>query len=274
MDFDQLIRDVDPARHLEIDPPDPRSITERRSLRRQRSISGLALVASVGVVVGVVVVLLGVRGQQPAAPSQPIRSPARQPSSVTQPLVAKLGVLRQPQTPDARAFNHTLTGRPPHFVIDPELTHLVRLAHGIRVWLYVVTAGQHGERGLGISERGGGGNQRRPQVGFGECCTSPAELERPGSPGPLASSSAPHAHQVYIEVVPDGVARVRWTFPRRPSVGRTPHTSRLGPFAHPLTTTVIVHHNIAAAVLPDRWAAQTVVWYGASGRIVASHTGH
>lgn len=186
--------------------------------------------------------------------------------SVKRQLVRDLGVLRRPQTPAERAFKHPGVQRTVgHTTIDPKLTREVRLAHGLRVWLYVVTGGAHDQGGgLGVEEL-------QHKGGFGGCCTTPEQLERPSTPGPLAFSSSGNPHQVYFEVVPDGVARVRWTFPRNPGASHMPHPN-LGPFAHSLTATVVVHHNVAAAVLPDRWAAQTVTWYDSAGRIVARHT--
>ena len=46
---------------------------------------------------------------------------------------------------------------------------------------------------------------------------TPATIEHPRSPGPLAYSSAPHPHQGYLDIGPDGVTRVRWSCPRSSS---------------------------------------------------------
>ena len=192
-------------------------------------------------------------------------SQANQPPSITQMLTAELGILRHAQSPAARAFNHSRQAHNLrlHFAIDPNLTRAVHVPHGIRVWLYIVTAGRSAAAttGVGISERqllGGGG--------FGECCVTPAMLKHPSSPGPIARSSATHPHQVYLEIVPDGVAHVRWVFPR----GSNGVSIR--PFPHRFKTTVTVHDNVAAAILPDRGAAQTIVWYDTHGRRIATHT--
>jgi hypothetical protein len=279
MDLDDLIRHADPARGQRYPPvtaEDARQLidlmTAGRSplgsrtfgLRRIGWVRALGVALPVVVVVVVAVVFLhagGARGPETIGQGAHRTSAG----SIEQQLVGELGVLREPQTPAARALNHSPNLGPHRLTINPALTRVVRLVRGIRVLLYVATGGQHGELGgLGV-------NELRGQNGFGECCTTPAALQHPGTPGPLAGSSAPHPHQVYVEVVPDGVARVRWTFPKDPSVGRTPHAD-IGPFAHSLTTTVVVRENIAAAVLPDRWAAQTVVWYDASGRVIARHS--
>ena len=44
------------------------------------------------------------------------------------------------------------------------------------------------------------------------------------------------------------------------------------PFAHPLKVSITVHDNVVATILPDRGAAQTVIWYDAHGCTIASHT--
>lgn len=273
MDLDDLIRRADPARSTRCSPatvedarrlmdaaPIARGRRDARRARRTRARLFAAIVPICGVVIAIVLAAVFLHTRDTPGPH--VTGPATRPasgSSIEQRLVRELGVLRQPQTPAARAFNHLAPFRP-LFTINPALTRVVRLGHGIRVWLYVVPRGPHGTHGgLGVREL-------QDQNGFGDCCTPPEALERPRSPGPLANSSAPHPHQVYVEVVPDRVARVQWTFPP------TPSQAGIGPFVHSLTATIAVHDNIAAAVLPDRWAAQTVVWYDAQGRIIARHT--
>jgi hypothetical protein len=157
MDLDQLIRDADPARNLEIDPPGPRSITEQRSARARRSTRTLALVASVAVVVAVVAVLLSVRGQRtPQQPTAPARGPT-QPAWLSD-LAARFAVLRaparRPPEPVVKTLPKTLAPE-----LDPSLAHRVALPAGT-VWIFptptelcvgFVSPGEQGLAGAGCS---------------------------------------------------------------------------------------------------------------------------
>jgi len=69
MDLDQLIRDADPARHLDIDLPEPHARITSSARREGRVAAILVLVAVVVVVVAVAVVFLGVRHQRAAQPA-------------------------------------------------------------------------------------------------------------------------------------------------------------------------------------------------------------
>ena len=73
---------------------------------------------------------------------------------------------------------------------------------------------------------------------------------------------------MYFEIVPDGVARVRWTFPRHP-IEPLGVPNRLIPvFARALTVTVPVHDNVAAIKLPQRGLATTDTWYAPNGHAI------
>jgi hypothetical protein len=280
MDLDQLIRLADPARGArsrQATVADARQVMDAATRTNEpqdtdatRRPTGWTRVPGIATSIGAIAVVAVVAAvflltRTTHGPGTP--APDTHPQSglsVEQQLVRDLGVLRQPQTAGARAYNHSQLRRSPALMINPKLTREVRLAHGIRVWLYVVTGGDGQRGGLGV-------NELQHKNGGGECCTTPERLRRPHSPGPLAGSSARNPHQVYVEVVPDGVARVRWTFPSNPSTGQAGQAS-VGPFAHPLTVNVVVRHNIAAAALPDRWAAQTIIWYDSTGHIIATHS--
>lgn len=64
-----------------------------------------------------------------------------------------------------------------------------------------------------------------------------------------------------LSVVPDGVARVRWGFPRQYNA----HT-RLHP--RPLVLNVAVRSNIAIARYVRQGIPSTVSWYAADGHLI------
>lgn len=211
------------------------------------------------------------------APSDHAAQPA--PAGVQQ-LVDELGVLRSPQTAAARRWLHgkafrDLTHRAGRFRVILSLTRAVSLPDHERLILFVVGSSRSGATGLGVMERG-------PSRGFGECCITSRELAQPSGPGPLYFQSGRIPPQVYYEIVPDGVSKVRWTFAQhgnfgfarsfRPAAqqGRRAKPGFTGaPHSAPLTVTVAVHSNIAAMKLPDRGAAMSNTWLSAAGRTIA-----
>jgi hypothetical protein len=252
-------------------------------LRSRRWVPGADRVAT-ATAVSVAVAI--VAGALVSLHHRPASAPAARPTpSGVRRLVAELAVLRSPQTAAARRWlrgedARRLARTPARFGVLPGLTRAVSLPDHEQLILYVIGSSRFDLTGLGYMERG-------RLSGFGACCITANELTRPTGPGPLASQSGRIPPQVYFEIVPDGVSRVRWTFARRGNFrfadpGRR-HLKRMGRFvapsfigapnSAPLTMTIAVHDNVAAMKLPNRGAAITDIWLNATGRIIA-HRGH
>ena len=202
--------------------------------------------------------------------------------TAVQRLVDELGVLRSPPTAAARRWLHgkdfrRLTHTPGRFQLIPSLARALSLPDHERLILYMVRTSRSRLTGLGVMEQG-------RTSGFGECCTTAQQLSRPTGPGPLHYQSGRIPPQVYFEIVPDGVSKVRWTFARRGNFGHvhlppriarrrppTPASFIGAPHSAPLTVTVAVHDNVAAMKLPNRGAALSDTWLDAVGRVIAHH---
>jgi hypothetical protein len=104
--------------------------------------------------------------------------------------------------------------------------------------------------------------------GGGGCCSSAAMLEAHGSgteEGAGRSFAGGSTRERDIALVPDGVAKVEFVFPRQPDGNQYG-----GPvYRHVLKVTVPVHDNIAA-VQVDRecCSGQASVWYDAAGHVI------
>ena len=93
----------------------------------------------------------------------------------------------------------------------------------------------------------------------------------PISSAPLGVTGGPRS--AWASIIPDGVARVSWRF-------GCPVARRCGQ-ERPLTVTVPVRGNVAAATVPDTSQAcgraprcrtpVTVTWYAGDGRVVARY---
>ena len=200
-------------------------------------------------------------------------TPASQRSSV-QALIDELGVLRQPQTAQARAFNtsHHIQHKPgqlrtPPQQLLPSLTRVVELPDSGKLFLYVAPLAPVGPPVYGL-----GYHEAYPGSNGGGCCLTAEALRTPQGPGPDQFASGPNRHTMYFEIVPDGVARVHWVFPRNP-IEPSP-TTPLHPtlFAKALSVSVVVHHNVAAVRLPQRGLATSDTWYAADGHAIATYT--
>jgi len=239
----------------------------RGDIPRRRRLSG-AVVPVVAAVVAIVVAggaLLLTAGHK-VSPSRHAAG-----SVGVQSLVSELGVLRRPQTAADRAFYSDRTvaqqpvGSPPRQSIR-RLTRLVPLPDRGRIFLYVVPPGP-GRRYSGL-----GYEERSVTNGVGACCQTAGALRRPGGPGPNAYESGAYRTQLYFEIVPDGVARVQWVFPRFARLALPLGVSVPGPHKTALTITVPVRDNIAAVMLPQRGTAARDTWYAADGRVIADET--
>lgn len=262
--FDQLEREL-------LDAARRQAGGERRQrgggARRVLPWSGAA-VPVFGVVIAIVIAAgaLVLTGGQRA---RLLHSPGARPGA--QALVGELGILRQPQTAAARAYNSSKyvtrgSGRRPQRRLIPSLTRLVRLPDGGKLFLYVVSS-------TGLDNLGGlGFTELSKANGFGSCCLTPGDLRSPTGPGPDAYASGAHPTQLYFEIVPDHVALVRWTFPRVPQFPATPAAMLTRPFPTSLTVNVAVHNNVAAVMLPQRGTVTHDTWYAANGHVIANYS--
>lgn len=230
----------------------------------------LAAVTALAVVVLAVVLLGHARtSTEHSAAGQPSQAAIRR--SSTRALVAELGILRQPQTAAARLFNRSPTVTrasamaPPHRLIA-SLTRVVSLPDGGRLFLYVAPRAPIGPPVYGL-----GYHEAYPGSSGGGCCNTAGTLRRPQGPGPDQFESGRDRHTMYFEVVPDGVARVHWVFPRQPIEPSGVPSSLTPVFATPLSVNVVVHDNVAAAKLPQRGLATIDTWYAADGHVIATY---
>jgi hypothetical protein len=224
----------------------------------------VASAAVVSIVVAVVAIVLVGHGS--AGNSAANGPAARQLESV-------LAVLRRPQTPSDRAFT------PPHVLPTPRIrsngrTHAAAF-HAVVVpgleRLATILPGD--ERVFLVAYRV---TSPHPRVGIGIV----AYLVRPGahpvavavaSPrtlsGPLAGAAGRRAREL-VRIVPDGVARVRWTFSGFHLLGRVYPGG---------TVTARVRGNIAAAKYPAQPPGGSNLsgeaWFAADGRVIKTAAG-
>jgi hypothetical protein len=243
---------------------------------RRRLSSTAAIAVSVLMVAAVVAIALTRTSSSPshdgpASTSHPLGDAQ---AAAQRAILNELSVMRQPQSDAARkayairvASLHVhvpgsadLFGKP-----FPSSARLVPLPDHATLLLYMSNASSIStgvaparQKILGFFERG-----RRS--GVGGCCLSVNEIRRPTGLDNLShfSSTPRSSPEMYFEVVPDGVTTVRWTFPAHP---RYPQGERTQATFKPLTLTIEVHHNVAAAQLPTRGAPTTVTWTARDGQ--------
>jgi hypothetical protein len=231
----------------------PRAVRHRRSPRRGDVLALSLSVVVVAIVAGALVTIGGSRHPRGAAVSTGSGLPT---------LLAKLSVFHGPQTAAAKAYNR----RASRHAAGPvgragigRLTRAVPVSGGATVYLFVARTGS--TYGLGIAERDGDGD------GVGTCCMTTQELSRPHGPAIESGYVPGDRHTVYYEVVPNGVAHVRWEFPRQPIYaggGPVPQ------FRRALVVTVAVQDNVAAIRIPERGNPTHETWLDANGHALAS----
>jgi hypothetical protein len=234
---------------------------ERTRIRRQPTARnpGAVLTVAAGALVAIVVavVALSLHDHRPARPLGPTALPR------IHTLTGELGVLREPQTPADRAFNHgaylrdhALAFRHAHTRLVPPLTRAVRLSDGREIYLYVVRVTHAGRSQLQL-----GSTVRIPHGYSGAERLTPSTMLTPVPPIALRQGSG---RNPFYEIVPDGVAAVSWSVPRQPwgaSFGPT--------YPHPITVRVEVHQNVAAGVLSGVGIPTVITWYAADGSLIA-----
>jgi hypothetical protein len=179
---------------------------ERRDRSRRRRLPGLgALATGLGALlaIGIVVAALATLHRGPSRPLRPASA---------QGLIAKLAILRQPQTPsdtlpDHLTFVHGLRG-----TVIPSLTRLAATPPGARLYLVVTTP----VTGPGALWSPSLGDQVSIVAVNGDRATQSfpipaADLDDADEAGPIrAVSGSRLAHTYDAAVIPDGVAHVRW----------------------------------------------------------------
>lgn len=196
-------------------------------------------------------------------------------------LLANLAVLRRPQTADDRSWQFPRSG--PYSRSLPRLTRLAQtLPDGTRIfltvqrytgpgWPTVYPVGGY-ELDLSIVPAGSnnvGSTNFGPNVNYTVFPLSSTPLG--GFHRGPAGSSTP----AWASIIPNGVSRVRWTFVCSP-----PRCAQ-----RPVTVSVPVHNNVAAALIPGTqselgpsraigrdWEPMKIIWYGAGGRVVARYS--
>jgi hypothetical protein len=188
-------------------------------------------------------------------------------------LMANFAVLRGPQSAVDRSWHPQCSCAGSATQLGQLTRFAVKLPHGYRVFLDVerfIAGGQLNTPGgsymmnLDFVDRYG----NTDSTSFGantQYTVNPLSTARPGPP-----SARPTGGAGLASVVPDGVAKVSWTF-GCPRGGRAPDGVKAG-----LSTTVIVPvvNNVAATWLAkapaDCPGATKVVWLGADGQTVTS----
>lgn len=237
----------------------------RRAFRIPEGTVAIAITCGVAVLVAAVA-LIALGGREQSGPRATLPAPA----AGTGALVAKLAVLRRSQT----AADHlpaklhlTTLGQTESPTIIPSLSRLVATPSGAKIYL-VVTEPARGSDALWSPSLG-------DQLNIVAITDSGASTEGAGYPaaditdptnvylaglkpaiGDQLNVTQRIADAYDVTIVPDGVARVRWTFATR--------TGGVGP-----VVTVPVTNNVAITKLT---AATTVplhaTWYAADGHVV------
>lgn len=179
-------------------------------------------------------------------------------------LMARFAVLRRPQTAADRAYPTSLlaplTGRDLrglHLTIVPSLIRVAPAPRGVRVVLFVART---------TSDRPLVGS-RITRSALGYHLEAIAFVSARGrARGALMGGLPSTINGIEVGVVPDGIARVRWTF-RRES------TAAAGTASQPPSVSAKVHENVAAAPALRVGPPTSATWYDARNRVVASVKG-
>jgi hypothetical protein len=273
---DWQIEVVRSVRDVGVTPPDLHALRHRvasavaceagaaRARRGARALAARVLVPGIAVAVAIAVFVIALAGLRSSAPDRAAESP-------TQGLIARLAVLRRPQTAADRLPSplhlRSTSGNGP---IIPSLTRLAATPPGARIYLVVTrpavrpTGGaalQTWNRQLGdqvatvtVTRAGASETAGQPAVDLSDGL----ELQATGDIGPRRHNGG----TVYqVGVVPDGVARATWTYRILRLVNR---------FATPTKRTIAVHPQITGNVAYSPEPSQprqlvAVHWYAPDG---------
>jgi hypothetical protein len=225
----------------------PRQVRIRIS--RGALVSAVCVLVAVAVVVGALTLVSGGSNRR----AQPAATPG------ANALIARLAVLRRPQTPADRMPTHLLLSGPTHprlsgptGTVMPRLTRLIAQRPGVRLYLVVTSpvaqrGGPDWPAALGdqvslIAVRGHSGVQ-----------TAPVPAAVLGDAAPLVPFPS-HRPRV-VQIVPDGVAHVRWSYPILPEQ------------FHHIAVTTSVADNLAISP-PQQAEPARATWLRADGTVV------
>jgi hypothetical protein len=267
-----------------------------RRRRARRTVNGLLITVGSVAAIAVVVIAIAVTGHDRHGQGRHGQAASVGHSAefaCTRQLFAQLAVLRRPQTAADRTFDpQTVAGPVPGEshpsssplrqsspsstsfpgAIEPDLTRLARtLPNGRRVF-FVVYKQQSG----GFPASGQAITTVQVFV-VGDQPTSAVSPENffPDLVSNLYRDPPTEVAKVYYSVVPDGVARVEWTFPHEtiPAV-KEPGGHVLPGRVFPRTElTASVQGNVAAAEAPRHpvFAPPYVTWLAADGHVIKSY---
>jgi hypothetical protein len=263
-----------------------RAVASQPSRRRHPStmiVPTVAVIVAAAVVVGVVLLLHPTTRHD----HHPATQPATQANASRRELIKILGVLRRPQTAADRAFARRVEqiddGPIGHRQGTPDLP-LVRYATttpwGQRV--YLVPFKPLTRTGLAKLKhrypnlpaeffRGASTHEETVSVVAGGSSagdSTPAQLESNALEmisGAGRSFAGGSTKERLIQVVPDGVVKVEFVFPRQPDGAQ--HGQKI--YSHVLKVTVPVHNNVAAVeVNRECCGTGETIWYAADGHVV------
>jgi hypothetical protein len=224
------------------------------------------------------VLLISLRSHHPTAPSQPAGS--QQIPAAVRKLETKLAVLRRPQTAKDRSLEALIThGTGRHSLVASDLSHVIpsltrytqTLPDGREVFLVVYgSIPGPGDRlrrpppglaiiGLEIVQPSGGRTGQGGPVGGGGGGATPGSLYFEARHGPNGCDG-----DTLHNIVPDGIARIRWEFPGEDRSGSNSTT--------PLIVNVPVRQNVAIATIPGLVSCAqptSVTLYSPSGAVIS-----
>jgi hypothetical protein len=220
---------------------------------------GLLAAGSAAVVVAVVVIALAAHGGSGGTTAASGGGPG------ASALVAKLAVLRRPQTAADRTVPKIFVAPPAPGRRVPSLTRLVATQPGVKVFMVVNRPA--------TGTPAGGAPLWSPRLGdqvsiVAVTSGNAPPVQSPGVPAADLADSADRAIPIRageavgrptatLEIVPDGVARVRLQYTA--SDGR------------PLSTSYpAIANNIVIVPLPSRFRGLRTTWYAADGRVIPS----
>lgn len=267
----ELLRSL---RDVGVTPPDLRAVRhgvasavaresgaggDRRG-RRLRAVAARVLVPGIAVAVAVAVVVVAFAGLRSSAPDRSSGSPTRD-------LIARLAVLRRPQSAADRLPSPLhLRGPGGNGPIIPSLSRLVATPPGARIYLVVTRPPGGGLQTWSSRQGDQAAIVTVTRSGASETVGQPAidlsdglELENAGDVGIRAGH---RGHTIYrVGVIPDGVVRATWTYRVLRLVDQ---------FATPTRRTVVVHPhvtgNVAYSPVPSQPRQLVAVdWYAADG---------
>jgi hypothetical protein len=256
-----------------------------RHLRVRSTVSGLVVGFGSIAAIAVAIIAIAVIGHGAHGKASPAQSSGG--SACTRQLLGELGVLRRPQTRTDRAFvppafptgsqaspngnpGNALTTTTSTFsqFIVPGLTRLARtLPNGRRIFFVVY------KPELDMSPGSGGDVVWVFITGPGTSSAAPADLVLPQLLSSRYQQNPPSENaNVYFSVVPDGVARVVWTYPRVavPRI-KVPHGPVLPAHVIPgAKLTASVQGNVAAAIKPPHVGGlpSATTWFAADGSLI------